>query len=145
MLKLFATAAVLCCAMAAPAFADACGDAPYPPAIDKPAKITPMTIEAARADVMDQYKEVKAYQGQLKDYRACLDGQSRTDQLAMRAAQQKKDGEADVARLKQQVEDRKKIYDATVDSETQVATDFNTLHMAHCTRDTDPMICPKKP
>jgi hypothetical protein len=146
MLKLFAASAVLCCAFAGSAVAaDACGDAPYPPAIDKPAVLTGMTVEAARNELMGQYKEVKAYQGQLKDFRACLEGQERQDKIALRAAQQKKkDKDSEVAEVQGRIDDRKKIYDSTVDSETQIATDFNTLHTAHCARDTDTSVCPQK-
>ncbi|HTT97930.1 MAG TPA: hypothetical protein VMF58_07760 [Rhizomicrobium sp.] len=145
MLSRISLASVFVLAMAAPAIAaDACGDAPYAPAIDKPAAIASKSVDAARAELMDQYKEVKAYQGQLKDFRACLEGQDRQDKIALRAAQQKKDKDSEVARIQGQIDDRKKTYDATVDSETQVATDFNTLHTAHCARDTDTTVCPQK-
>ena len=59
----------------------------------------------------------------------------------MRRARPDKDK---IASAKQSMADLQKIYDGTVDTETQIANDFNTLHMAHCVNDTDPKICPKK-
>lgn len=145
MLRIFALAAVLAAVATVPAAADdMCGEAPYPPAIDKPDSLASKPVETARAVVKQDYDEVKAYQAQLKDFRACLDGQNRQDQFNIHAAQQKKDSADEVARLQEQIDARRKTYDATVDSETNVATEFNALHTAHCQRDTDPMVCPKK-
>ena len=143
MLKEIGLAAVLAIAMAAPALADDCGVAPIPPAIPAPNDIASKPVEDARKVVLDAYHQVKAYQGSLKPYRACLDLQTNKDKADMDAAKQKKDT-VQAASLQDQMDERRKTYDGTVDAESEVAAEFNKLHTAQCTRDTDPMICPKQ-
>ena len=143
MLKLFGLVMVLTVGAAMPALAQECGTAPFAPAIPAPADIDSKTVEAARAQVVDAYHQVKAYQAALKPYRSCLDMQTAKAKTAMVAAQQKKDT-VQAASMADEIDQTKKAYDSTIDSETQVAKDFNTLHIAQCTRDTDPNVCPKK-
>lgn len=146
MLKsLFLTAAVMLM-VAAPAFADdgSCGSAPLAPAIPSGSDEASKTVEAARADVFAAYHQVKAFQAALKPFRECLMTQAKNDQATLAAATAKNDKDA-VEKAKQLLSDRQKIYDGTIDTEQQVATDFNNLRVAQCTRDTDPSVCPKKP
>ena len=146
MLKsLFLTAAVVLVA-ATPAFAadGDCGAAPLAPAIPSASDEASKTVEAAHADVFAAYHQVKSFQAALKPYRDCLITQAKNDQAALTAATDKKDNAA-IEKAKQTLADRQKIYDGTIDTEQQVATDFNNLRIAQCTRDTDPSVCPKKP
>ena len=141
--SLFLTAAILAVA-ATPAFAEsACGPTPIGPAIPSASDEASKPVETARADVFAVYHQVKAFQAALKPYRDCLLSEGKTDQTALADATSKKD-KAKIASLKQSLEDRQKIYDGTIDTEQQVATDFNNLHTAQCTRDTDLSVCPKK-
>ncbi len=146
MLKsIFLTAAVMLVA-AGPAFAadGDCGAAPLAPAIPSANDEVSKTVEAARADVFAAYHQVKAFQAALKPFRECLMTQAKNDQAALADATTKND-KAAIEKAKQTLADRQKIYDGTIDIEKQVATDFNNLRVAQCTRDTDPSVCPKKP
>ena len=142
--SLLLTAAILAVA-ATPAFAvdGECGSTPIGPAIPSASDEASKPVETARADVFAAYKQVKAFQAALKPYRECLMTQAKNDQIALADATDKND-KAKIDAAKQLLADRQKIYDGTIDAEQQVATDFNNLHMAQCTRDTDPGVCPKK-
>jgi len=140
---LFLTAAILVVA-ATPAFADAdCGSAPLAPAIPSVSDEAAKPVEAARADVFTAYHEVKAFQAALKPFRECVMTQAKNDQVALADATSKND-KAAMEKAKQTLADRQKIYDGSIDTEQQVATDFNNLRVGQCTRDTDPGVCPKK-
>jgi hypothetical protein len=69
--------------------------------------------------------------------------QAANDKAEMDADIAKPDKDA-AAKVQQRLDDRQKQYDSTVDAETQVANDFNNLHVAECKVDTDAAICPKK-
>jgi hypothetical protein len=146
MLKSFCLAAAMMTVVAAPAFAAGeCGSAPIAPAIPAASDLAGKTVEAGRAEVVDAYHQVKAYQASLQPFRGCLEQQAKVDQTALAAAQADGEkGKDKVATLQQSMADMQKVYDHTVDTETQVATDFNNLHVAQCKVDTDPKICPKK-
>jgi hypothetical protein len=144
MLKNACLAAVFAAAVAAPAWAaDQCGPMPIAPAFPATAAVGALPVEAARAQVVDSYHNVKTYQLSLQSYRACLMRTTKEDTAAIAAADPEKD-EAKVKQLKEDIADRQKLYDKTVDGEQQLVADFNTLHVAHCARDTDPKICPQK-
>ncbi len=142
--SLFLTAAFLAVA-ATPAFAaeGTCGTTPLAPAIPSVKDEASKPVEAARADIFAAYHQVKAFQAALKPFRDCLLAQAKVDQTALADATAKND-KTKIAAVKQTLADRQKIYDGTIDTEQQVATDFNNLHVSQCTRDTDPSICPKK-
>jgi hypothetical protein len=144
MLKSYCFAAAILALAAMPAIADNdCGPAPIGPAIPAASDLSGKTIEASRAEVLAAYHQVKAYQGALQPFRACLKTQSDANKAALLEAQGKADKDK-IASVQQSMEDLQKIYDGTVDTETQIANDFNALHMADCVNDTDPKICPKK-
>ncbi len=146
MLKSICLAAVLVAVAAVPALAaNECGLAPIAPAIPAASDLSGKTVEVGRAEVVDAYHQVKAYQASLQPYRGCLMQQAKIDQAALAAAQAEGDkGKDKAASLKQTMDDMQKVYDKTVDTETQVATQFNDLHNEQCKTDTDPKICPKK-
>ena len=145
MLKSFCFAAAVLAASAMPAFADDdCGPAPIAPAIPAASDLNGKTVEAGRAEVLDAYRQVKAFQGALQPYRACLKAQDDADLAAIADAKSKGDKEKDkIQPLQDRITARLKVNNQTVDTEQQVAIDFNNLHMAQCVNDTDPKICPK--
>ncbi|MDE2133342.1 MAG: hypothetical protein KGM97_01435 [Alphaproteobacteria bacterium] len=148
MLKSCCFAAAMIAAASGPAFAaNDCGSAPLAPAIPGTSDLSGKTVEAGRAEVVDTYHQVKIYQAALKPFRACLLAAASGDKASIADAQAKpdKDSKSKIAALQQEMDDMQKAYDKTVDTETQVATDFNNLHTAQCVKDTDPKICPKKP
>ena len=146
MLKSCCFAAAILAAAAMPAFADDdCGPAPVAPAIPAASDLSGKTVEAGRAEVLAAYHDVKVYQGALKPYRACLKAQDDADVAAIAEAKSKGDKEKDkIQPLQDRITARLKMNNQTVDTEQQVAIDFNNLHTAQCVNDTDPKICPKK-
>ena len=144
MLRKFCLAAAVCAVAAAPAFADdTCGPAPIGPAIPGASDLAGKAIEAQRTVVIDAYHQVKAYQAALKPYRSCLSTQDQADRAKIAGLDRKKDADK-IAVANQRIADRSKLNYQSVDSETQVVTDFNTLHVAECATDTDVKMCPKK-
>jgi len=144
MLRKFYLAAAIFALTATPAFADdTCGPAPIGPAIPAASDLAGKAIEAQRAEVMDAYHQVKAYQAALKPFRGCLATQDQADAAQIASLDPKKDADK-IKAIKQLVSDRLKINDQSVDAETQVVTDFNNLHVAECATDTDVKMCPKK-
>jgi hypothetical protein len=137
------TAAVM--AMAAlPAFAaEECGPIPIAPAFPTVGSLTAKPVEAARKDLMDTYHQVKTYQANLGSFRSCLARQTAADTSEITADQVKPEDATKIPPLQRRIADRQAIYDKTVDSEQLIATDFNTLRLGHCQRDTDPKICPQ--
>ncbi|HEY0281877.1 MAG TPA: hypothetical protein VGC27_04555 [Rhizomicrobium sp.] len=146
MLKSCCFAAAILAAAAMPAFAEGeCGSAPIAPAIPTASDLAGKTVEAGRAEVVAAYKQVKVYQSALAPYRACLKSQDDADLAAIAEAKAKGAKEKDkIPPLQDRIAARLKLNNQTVDTEQQVATDFNDLHVAQCVNDTDPKICPKK-
>jgi len=144
MSKSLCFAAAILAASVVPALADDCGPAPVGPAIPAASDLTGKTVEVARAEVVDAYHQVKAYQAALQPYRGCLASLDAADKAELAGLDPKKDKDK-IAAITQRIADRLKLNDQSVDAEQQVATDFNALHAAQCINDTDPKICPKKP
>ena len=144
MLRKLCLAAAICAVAATPALADdTCGPAPIGPAIPAASDLAGKAIEAQRVVVMDAYHQVKAYQAALKPFRGCLSTQDQADNAQIASLDRKKDADK-IKAITQRIADRLKVNDQTVDAETQVVTDFNTLHLAECATDTDVKMCPKK-
>jgi len=145
MLKSICLAAAMLAVAAVPALAAGeCGPTPIGPAIPAASDLSGRTVEAGRAEVLDAYHQVKAYQASNQSFRACMEKQDDADTAALAEAQGKGDKDQ-VAPIQQSIKDLLAIYQKTIDNETQVATEFNDLRAAQCTRDTDPQVCPKKP
>ena len=135
-------AAILAATMPALAEGD-CGSAPIAPAIPAASDLAGKTVEAGRAEVVAAYHQVKVYQGALKPYRACLKTLDDADAAALADAKSKGDKDK-IQPIQDRIAARLIANNQTVDTEQQVATDFNNLHVAQCVNDTDPKICPKK-
>jgi hypothetical protein len=148
MSKTFLLAVVAVAAFAvAPALADGdCGSVPLAPAIPPASDLAGKAQDAQRAEVVDAYHQVKAYQGALQPYRQCLAAKEAADKAALTDAQSETDKDKQKEKVDELVSDMKLIVseiNSTIDTEQQVATDFNTLHTEECKTDTDPKICPK--
>jgi hypothetical protein len=143
MLKRICLAVAVLATAAMPALAaDVCGSLPVAPAFPANSVLAAKPVDDARKDVLDAYHQVKTYQASLNSFRDCLLRLTKADQDAITEAKLKNDDNK-IASIKQGIADRQAIYDKTVDSEQQVATDFNTLHTGHCARDTDAKVCPQ--
>ena len=145
MLKSICLAAAMLTAAAMPAFADGeCGAAPVAPAIPTVNDFTGKTLDAAVKERHEAFLQIKVYQGALQPYRACLKAQDDADTAAIAEAKSK--GEKDkVQPLQDRIAARLIANNQTVDTEQQVATEFNTLaqFLAQCAKDSTPSNCPK--
>ncbi len=143
MLKHVCLTAAVMAVVAGPAFAaGTCGTQPFAPEFKTASELNAMPVDAARKTVLDSYHNVKTYQASLKSYRDCLLQLTKTDEDDIAAAKAKAD-QSTIDAINQRIAARQADYDKTIDAEQKVATDFNTLHTAHCTRDTDAKICPQ--
>lgn len=129
--------------LASPAIAESCGDAPIAPDIPKASALAGKSTEDAHTFVLASFHSVRAWQGQLSPYRECLQKAANVQKAA--AADAKTSGDkakADAATV--QMNALQADYDKTVDTETQVASDFNNLHTAYCKMGDGLTGCPKK-
>jgi|GEM_PF-5210778 hypothetical protein len=144
MFKSIYAAAAVVAAVSAPVWAaDECGPLPVAPAFLTISDLNAKPVEAARAEVVGSYHHVKTYQGSLRSFRECLQRVTKDDVAALGVAKAKHDDTL-AKEIQGRMTDRQAISDKSVDSEQLVVTDFNTLRVAHCTRDTDPKVCPQK-
>ena len=144
MLKSICLAGAFFAAFAVPALADgSCGNAPLAPAIPSASEFAGKTPDDAHKVVLGALHSVKDYQTSLGSFRSCLVSQSAADKAALADAQAKAD-KTKIASIKQQMDDMQKVYDHTVDTETQVVTDYSNLHAAYCNLGTGLAGCPTK-
>jgi hypothetical protein len=140
--KVYLGVAILAMA-ATPVFAaDECGPTPIPPAFPTVSELAAKTVEDARKDVYASFHLVKNYQASLKTFRGCLEQLTKTDTDDIDAAKAKAE-DAKVTAAQDRIAARQAIYDKTLNSEEQVANEFNTLRLTHCGRDTDTKVCPQ--
>jgi hypothetical protein len=115
--------------LASPALAEtACGTTPIAPAIPTGASIAGKTGDDASKIKHDAFVQVKAYQATLKPFRECLMKQSADTKASIDTL---KDDSAKKA-AQSKMDDMQKVYDKTVDDETQVVNDFVALQTAVC-------------
>jgi hypothetical protein len=130
--------------LASPALADeSCGNSPLAPAIPAASDLSGKNADDAHAFVLSALKSVKAYQGTLSTYRECLQTQAANQKPIIADAKAKGDKtKADAAQS--QMDALQASYDKTVDTETQVVTDYSNLHAAYCKMGDGLVGCPKK-
>ncbi|GAA0545602.1 hypothetical protein FHS83_000655 [Rhizomicrobium palustre] len=115
--------------VASPALAqNACGTPPVAPAITGAADLSGKSTDDAHNLVLAALKGVKGYQGSLSTYRECLVTQTNAAKAAQAAAKDDKEKKA----ATDQIATIQTAYDKTVDTETQVVTDYSNLHTAYC-------------
>jgi len=143
--KVLLAAAMAAAFVVMPALADeSCGSPPLAPAIPPVSDLTGKSAAAVHTEVIDTFHQVRAYQAALAPYRECLLAASGTDKQAIADAQANpdKDSKTKIANLQQEMDSLQKFYDGTIDTEQQVASQFNDLDVAACK--VDPTVCPKK-
>jgi predicted outer membrane protein len=146
MLKKFGLVAALSIMAAAPALAqNSCGDEPFPPALATAAEVGQKTPADAAKAKHQAFLDIKAWQGQLKDYRDCLDSTQSTVQRQLKDAQTATKPDQDkIKGLQAQIDAAKQAYARSTDSEERVVNDFHALSTAFCSRtDVDKTTCPK--
>lgn len=115
--------------LASPAFAEtSCGSAPIAPAIPGASDLSGKSTDDAHTAVLNALKSVKAYQGTLNSFRECLVTQTNAQKAAQAAAKDDKEKKT----ATEQMAALQAAYDKTVDTETQVVTDYSNLHTAYC-------------
>jgi len=130
MLKSICLAGVLLAA-ASPALAQSCGTAPLAPAIPGASELSGKAPDDAHKFVLDVLKTVKAYQSSLATYRNCLKAQENVDLAALNDAKATGD-KTKIAAAQEKAQASIDAQNKTIDSEQQVAGDYNKLHEAYC-------------
>jgi hypothetical protein len=134
---------VLASTMSVWAQSQSCGNTPFPPAIPSAADLAAKSPTDAHGMVHDSFLDVKNWQSDLKNYRACLDGQDAVDKRDISQADPKKDADK-IKAMQDQIALDVKIYDASVDNEEKVVNEFHALQAGYCMRtDIDKSTCPK--
>jgi hypothetical protein len=125
------------------ALAQSCGSAPIAPALPAAADIAAKTAAAADAAKHDAFVEIRNWQNDLKDYRACLVNVSNQAkrQISGLDAEKNKDK---IAGIKADAGRANHAYDESVDMEERVVNEFHAVQAAYCARkDVDKSSCPK--
>jgi hypothetical protein len=130
---------------AAPAFAQSggCGSVPFAPAMPTPADMKSKSAADAKAALHDAFADIKNWQGDLKTFRACLDGQGSQAKNALVGLDKTKDADK-IKELKDQKQAADKQFDSSVDQEEGVVNEFHAAQASYCMRaDSDKTVCPK--
>jgi hypothetical protein len=125
------------------AAADSCGSAPIAPAFATSADISTKSPAQAEAAKHDAFVEIRNWQNDLKDYRACLVNVTNDAKRQISGLDPSKDKDK-IAGLQQTGNRASHGYDATVDMEERVVNEFHAIQAAYCARkDVDKSSCPK--
>jgi hypothetical protein len=123
--------------------ADSCGSAPIAPAFATSADISTKAPAQAEAAKHDAFVEIRNWQNDLKDYRACLVNVTNDAKRQISGLDPSKDKDK-IAGLQQTGNRASHGYDATVDMEERVVNEFHAIQAAYCARkDVDKSSCPK--
>ncbi len=125
------------------ALAESCGSAPIAPALPTAADINAKAPAAADAAKHDAFVEIRNWQNDLKDYRACLVNVSNGAKRQISGLEAEKDKDK-IAGLKADAGRANHEYDDSVDMEERVVNEFHAVQAAFCARkDVDKSSCPK--
>ncbi|HEX3653804.1 MAG TPA: hypothetical protein VHU18_13375 [Rhizomicrobium sp.] len=125
------------------AHAESCGSAPIAPALPTAADLNAKTAAAADAAKHDAFVEIRNWQNDLKDYRACLVNVSNGAKRQIAGLNADKDKDK-IAGLKADASRANHEYDDSVDMEERVVNEFHAVQAAYCARkDVDKSSCPK--
>jgi hypothetical protein len=130
---------------AVPAFAQtsSCGSVPFAPAMPAPADMKTKAVADAETALHDAFSDIRNWQGDLKTYRSCLEGQGNQAKADMGGLDKTKDADK-IAALKQQQTDSNHLFDSSVDQEEKVVNEFHASQAAYCSRaDANKSKCPK--
>ncbi|HUJ46978.1 MAG TPA: hypothetical protein VLV55_07585 [Rhizomicrobium sp.] len=129
--------------IAAPAFAQSCGSPPIAPAMPSADSIKKKAPAAAATAKHDAFLDIKNWQADLKNYRACVQAESSQAKTELTGTDPNKDA-GKVKRLKDEIDNANHEFDSTVNSEEEVVNEFHAIQVAYCTRtDVDLATCPK--
>lgn len=129
--------------VAAPALAQSCGSPPIAPAMPSAAAIKQKAPAAAAAAKHDAFLDIKNWQADLKNYRACVESQGNQAKTELAGVDTTKDA-GKAKRLQDEIESSGHEYDATVNAEEEVVNEFHEIQTAYCGRkDVDLSTCPK--
>ncbi|HEY2068161.1 MAG TPA: hypothetical protein VGG48_01300 [Rhizomicrobium sp.] len=131
-------------ASTAPVWAQsACGSVPFAPAMPSQADMRSKSIPDAETALHDAFTDIKNWQGDLKTYRSCLDGQTQQAKAGMAGLDKDKDADK-IAAFKDQAATSNKLFDSSVDQEEKVVNEFHGAQAAYCMRsDANKAKCPK--
>jgi hypothetical protein len=125
------------------AAADSCGSAPIAPAFATSADISTKAPAQAEAAKHAAFVEIRNWQNELKDFRACLVNVTNDAKRQISGLDPSKDKDK-IAGLQQTGHRASHAYDATVDMEERVVNEFHAIQAAYCARkDVDKSSCPK--
>lgn len=125
------------------ALAESCGSAPIAPVLPTAADINAKTSAAADAAKHDAFMEIRNWQNDLKDYRACLVNVSNQAKRTISGLEGEKDKDK-IAAIKADAARANHNYDDSVDMEERVVNEFHAVQAAYCARkDVDKSSCPK--
>ena len=129
--------------VAAPAFAQSCGSPPIAPAMPSADSIRQKAPAAAAAAKHDAFLDIKNWQADLKNYRACVQAEGSQAKTELAGVDPTKDA-AKAKRLKDEIDEANHQFDSTVNAEEEVVNEFHTIQTAYCKRtDVDLATCPK--
>ena len=129
--------------VAAPALAQSCGSPPIAPAMPSAASIKQKAPAAAAAAKHDAFLDIKNWQADLKNYRACVESERSQAKTELAGTDASKDA-GKVKRLKDEIDGADHEYDTTVNAEEEVVNEFHEIQTAYCGRkDVDLATCPK--
>lgn len=134
---------VLAAATPALAQTSGCGSQPFAPALPTSAEMDQKSAADATTAKHDAFLDVKNWQGDLKTYRACLDGQEASAKRDVAGLDKSKDKDK-IAKLTDQITQADHAYNVSVDAEEKVVNEFHAVQAAYCKRtDVDRASCPK--
>ena len=147
MLKRLGLVSAISLMIATPALADsgACGSEPIAPAIPSAAEMGQKSPADAQKMKHQAFLDIRQWQGALKDYRGCLDGDvASIKRDRANAASQTKPDQDRINGFDAKIKADQQANDRSADDEERVVNDFNNLSTAFCARaDTDKSSCPK--
>lgn len=143
----FALALLMMSAAPAMAGTSVCGEEPVGPAMPSQAEVMQKPVAESDAAVNQAYQDIKSWQKQLGQYRKCLAAAMDEDKRDLADVQQRggSDKQDQVDNLNSDISAADTKHNASVNDETEVATEFNTLWKSYCSRpDAKASSCPKK-
>ena len=141
MLKRILVAAAVAALTAGPAMAGhVCGLAPVAPVVPNASDIAGKTPDEAHKVILDVLKVVKIWQSALQPFYNCVEQQVIKDKADMADAKDKKDT-AKMAAIVDAAAALNKEYQSEVETEKQVAADFQSLHDSYCKMGPDLVGC----
>lgn len=130
---------------AAPVWAQtsSCGSVPFAPAMPAVADMKTKSVADSETALHDAFTDIRNWQGDLKTYRSCLDGQSAQAKAALAGLDKTKDADK-IKDLTDQQAMSGKLYDQTVDQEEKVVNEYHAAQASYCSRaDANKAKCPK--